>query len=136
MKTDLSKIISVSGHHGLYKFVAQSRGGIIAEALDGGKRTAFDVKSRVSSLADIAIYTTEEELKLETVFTSMKQVLGDAPAPTSKAPDTELKALFEKAVPNYDSDRFYVSHMRKVVDWYNELLNFASLDFETEKQSE
>lgn len=136
MKTDLSKIISVSGHHGLYKFVAQSRGGIIAEALDGGKRTAFDVKSRVSSLADIAIYTTEEELKLETVFTSMKETLGGAQAPSSKAPDAELKALFEKAVPNYDSDRFYVSHMRKVVDWYNELLNFASLDFETEEQGE
>ena len=134
MKTDISKIITVSGKHGLYKFVAQARGGVIAEALDGGKRTVFDAKSRLSSLADIAIYTTEEELKLEQVFTAMKEVLGGAEAPTSKAADADLKALFLKAIPNYDDERFYVSHMRKVVDWYNELLKFASLDFEKEEE--
>ena len=41
-----------------------------------------------------------------------------------------MKALFAKAVPDYDADRFYVSHMKKVIDWYNELCAHASLDFE------
>ena len=45
-------------------------------------------------------------------------------------------ALFAAAIPNYDGDRFYVSHMRKVVDWYNELVQFASLDFEDEQEKE
>ena len=59
----------------------------------------------------------------------MKEVLGDAEAPSSKSSPEELKALFEKALPDYDRDRFYVSHMKKVVDWYNALKKYASFDF-------
>ena len=47
-----------------------------------------------------------------------------------------IKALFEKAVPDYDSDRFYLSHMKKVVEWYNLLLKYASLDFVEEDEAE
>ena len=60
--------------------------------------------------------------------------IGDADAPTSKDSVEDIKALFEKAVPDYDGDRFYVSHMKKVVDWYNELKNYASLDFVEEEE--
>ena len=81
------------------------------------------------TLADISIYTDEEEVKLQDVFLSLKEVLGEADAPSSKSSADDLKALFEKALPTYDRDRFYVSHMKKVVDWYNCLKNYASLDF-------
>ena len=64
----------------------------------------------------------------------MKEVLGDADAPSPKASPEEIKALFEKALPDYDGDRFYVSHMKKVVEWYNQLKNFASLDFVEEEE--
>ena len=87
-----------------------------------------------TTLADISIYTLEGELKLKEVFLKLQSVLGDADAPSSKADPEELKALFGKAVPDYDGDRFYVSHMKKVVDWYNELKNFASLDFVEEDE--
>ena len=83
----------------------------------------------MTSLADISIYTDEEEVKLQQVFLNLKEVLGEADAPTSKASAEDLKALFEKALPTYDRDRFYVSHMKKVVDWYNCLKKNASLDF-------
>ena len=73
-------------------------------------------------------------MKLKEVFLKLQSVLGDADAPSSKADVNEIKALFEKAVPDYDGDRFYVSHMKKVVDWYNELKNFASLDFVEEDE--
>lgn len=138
MQTDLRKILSVSGHHGLYAFVAQARNGIIAESLSDKKRIVFDAHSRVTTLSDISIFTKDAEIRLSEVFLSIKNTLGDAACPGSKASDSELKSLFEKAVPNYDDDRFYVSHMRKVVEWYNELANFASLDFvkEDEQQEE
>lgn len=129
MKTDLAKNLSISGQHGLFEYVAQARNGVIIEALSDKKRTVADAKSRITTLADISIYTTEGEIKLQEVFLKMKDVLGDADAPTSKADPKDIKALFEKAVPDYDGDRFYVSHMKKVVDWYNALKNFASLDF-------
>ncbi len=136
MKTDLARILSVSGQHGLFNYIAQARNGAIVEALSDKRRTCFDMKSRITTLADISIYTSEGELKLKDVFLKLHAVLGDADAPSAKASSDELKSLFAKAVPDYDADRFYVSHMKKVVEWYNELKNFASLDFEDENAAE
>lgn len=137
MKTDLAKILTVAGTHGLYEYVAQTaNGGAIAQSLSDKKRTAFTRSSRISTLADIAIYTSEGEMRLDAVFTALKAVLGDQLAPSSKAPSAELEDLFTKAIPNYDADRFYVSHMKKVVDWYNEIAQFASFDFLTDEERE
>lgn len=129
MKTDLTKILSISGQNGLYLYVSQARNGAIVEALTDKKRTVFGMNSKITSLADISIYTDDEEVKLQQVFLNMKEVLGDADAPSAKSRPEELKALFEKALPTYDRDRFYVSHMKKVVEWYNFLKKYASLDF-------
>ena len=135
MKTDLTRILSISGQSGLYHYVSQARNGVVVEALADKKRSSFGMSTKITSLADISIYTDDEEVKLQQVFLNMKEVLGDADAPSAKSSADELKALFEKALPAYDRDRFYVSHMKKVVDWYNALKNHASLDF-VEPESE
>lgn len=129
MKTDLSKVLAVSGQSGLFLYISQARNGAIVEALADKKRSSVSMTSKISSLADISIYTDDEEVKLQQVFLNMKEVLGDADAPSAKSEPAELKALFEKALPAYDRDRFYVSHMKKVVEWYNALKKYASLDF-------
>ena len=129
MKTDLTKILAISGQSGLFLYISATRTGAVVEALADKKRSAVSATSKITSLADISIYTDDEEVKLQQVFLNLKEVLGEADAPTSKASAEELKALFEKALPTYDRDRFYVSHMKKVVDWYNCLKNNASLDF-------
>ena len=134
MKTDLAKILSVRGQRGLFSYIAQSRTGAIAESLQDHKRVNFSATSGITTLEDISIYTMEGEVKLKEVFLKMKEVLGDADAPSPKAAPEEIKALFEKALPDYDGDRFYVSHMKKVVEWYNQLKNFASLDFVEEEE--
>ena len=136
MQTDLSKILSVSGQPGLYQYLAQSRNGAIVESLATKERKNFDVRSRITSLADISIYTAEGELKLKEVLLKLKEVLGDAEAPGPKAEPEAFKALFAKAVPDYDGDRFYVSHMKKIAQWYNELLRHASLEFTEEEKAE
>lgn len=129
MQTDLARILSVSGQHGLYKYIAQARNGAIAEGLCDGKRCVFTGNSRITTLADIAIYTDRGEMKLSEVFLALKAVLGEQDAPSPKASEAELTELFSKAVPDYDADRFYVSHMRKVIDWYDQLAKYASFDF-------
>ena len=134
MKTDLAKILSVRGQRGLFSYIAQSRSGAIAESLQDHKRVNFSAASGITTLEDISIYTMEGEVKLKDVFLKMKEVLGDADAPSPKASPEAIKALFEKALPDYDGDRFYVSHMKKVVEWYNQLKNFASLDFVEEEE--
>lgn len=129
MKTDLSKILAVSGQSGLFVYISNTRTGAVVEALADKKRSAVSATSKITSLADISIYTDEEEVKLQQVFLNMKEALNGEAAPSSKSDASVLKALFEKALPTYDRDRFYVSHMKKVVDWYNALRDYASLDF-------
>lgn len=75
-------------------------------------------------------------MKLQDVFLKMKAELGESDAPPAKASADELKAFFGKVFPDYDKDRFYVSHMKKVVGWYNCLKQYASLDFEEPSRSE
>ena len=129
MKTDLSRILAISGQSGLFYYVSQARNGAVVEALADKKRSSVGMTNKITSLADISIYTDDEEVKLQQVFLNMKEVLGDADAPSAKSAPEELKALFEKALPTYDRDRFYVSHMKKVVEWYNALKKYASFDF-------
>ena len=131
MKTDLTRVLAISGQSGLFHFVSQSRTGVIVESLVDKKRSNVAATGKVTSLADISIYTDEEEVKLQDVFEKMHAHLGENDAPSAKSDAKVLKGLFEEALPTYDRDRFYVSHMKKVVEWYNILKNHASLDFES-----
>lgn len=135
-KTDLARILSVSGQPGLYEYVAQARNGAIAEKIDDKKRVVFSSNAKITTLEDIAIYTSEGELRLSEVFNALHKVLGEENAPSAKSDSKTLEALFSQAVPDYDADRFYVSHMKKVVTWYNELKNYATLDFTTQEDRE
>ena len=134
MKTDLAKILSVRGQHGLFNYIAQSRNGAIAESLETHKRTNFAANAGITTLEDISIYTMDAEVKLKEVLVKMHEVLGEKDAPTAKSSEKEIRAVFEKALPDYDPDRFYVSHMKKVVEWYNCLKKYASLDFTEEEE--
>ncbi len=136
MKTDLRKVLSVNGQPGLFAYVSQANAGVIVEGLATKKRTCFNMNSRMTSLADISIYTEEEEVKLQEVFEKMRAHLGENDAPAGKSDPKVLKDLFEIVLPDYDRDRFYASHMKKVVEWYNALKNYASLDFTSEEEEE
>lgn len=136
MQTDLRRILSVSGQHGLYRYLAQARNGAVAEGLADRKRTVFTGASRITTLADIAIYTSEGEMKLADVFLAMKEALGETEPLSCKAADKDVLDFFAKAIPDYDADRFYLSHMRKVLDWYEQLVKYASLDFVKEDEGE
>ncbi|MBQ0025218.1 MAG: DUF5606 domain-containing protein [Bacteroidales bacterium] len=133
-KTDLKKILSISGEHGLFAYVAQARNGLIAESLETKVRKAFGPSAKVSSLADISIYTTTEEKSLQDVLTAMAAKLDGKAAISSKADQKAIKAFFDEVIPDYDADRFYFSHMKKVLDWYNCLQQFATLDFVVEEE--
>ena len=136
-KTDLKKILSVSGEHGLFAYVAQGRNGIIAESLATKQRQLLGATAKVSSLADISIFTDEADVTLRDVLTTMAAKLGQGPAMSPKSDPKAIKAFFAEVIPNYDADRFYVSHMKKILDWYEALRNYATLEFvEDEEEAE
>jgi len=136
MKTDLQKILSISGEQGLWQFVSQAKNGIIGESLLNGTRKTFGMSSKVTSLSDISIYTEDEELPLRKVLEKMKGKLGAAAAPDPKSDNKALVSFFESVIPEYDHDRFYASHMKKVVSWYNILKEHASFDFVDPEEEE
>lgn len=130
MKTNLQKILSIAGQPGLFSYLTQANAGVVVESLATKKRTVCGMSMRISSLSDISVFTEEGEVSLETMFEKMKEKLGEQAAPSSKSNPEELKKFFGEVLPDYDRDKFYVSHMKKVVEWYNVLKEFASLDFE------
>ncbi|MEF9986409.1 MAG: DUF5606 domain-containing protein [Bacteroidales bacterium] len=130
MKTDLKKVLSVSGQQGLFMYISQANAGAIVESILTGKRTCYGLSARMTSLADISIFTTEDEIKLKDVLEKMHANLGDNMAPAGKSDAKILKSFFEEVIPNYDKDKFYASHMKKVVEWYNILKEKDLLDFE------
>ena len=133
-KTDLKKILSVSGEHGLFEYVAQGRGGIIAQSLATKQRQLLGASAKVSSLADISIYTDETDVPLRDVLTNMAAKLSQGPAPDPKGDPKAIKAFFAEVIPDYDENRFYVSHMKKILGWYEELRNYATLEFAEDEE--
>ena len=69
----LDKILSIGGKPGLYKLLTQTRGGFVGESLLDGKRVTVGLRSNVSVLSEIAIYTLEEEIPLKEVFQKIKE---------------------------------------------------------------
>ena len=90
-------------------------------------------------MEEISIYTSDADIPLRVVFRKIQETYSDKPAPDAKSPDKDLIAFFNEVIPDYDEERFYISHMRKVVSWYNILLLNGITDFsdpEDEKSEE
>lgn len=125
----LKGILSVSGHSGLFKLVAEAKNNIIVESLDTNKRMPVYSTAKVSSLEDIAIFTENEDMPLKDVFKAINNLENGGAAISVKSTDKELKAYFQKVLPEYDKDRVYISDIKKVLLWYNALHEKNLLDF-------
>jgi hypothetical protein len=136
MKTDLKKVLSIAGQPGLFLYLSQANAGVVVESLVTKKRTCFGISARITSLADISIFTETDEVRLQYVFERMREELGDNDAPSGKSKPEVLKEFFGKVLPDYDRDRFYASHMKEVVEWYSCLKENASVDFVQEEEEQ
>lgn len=126
----LDKILSIGGKPGLFKLLTQTRSGFVGESLLDGKRVTVGMRSNVSVLSEIAIYTLEEEVPLREVFQKMKDKEGGKKTTIShKAEKIQLEEYFFEVLPNYDEDRVYASDIKKIIQWYNILLDNKITDF-------
>ncbi len=133
---DLSKILAVSGRPGLYKHIAQSKNSVVVESLTDGKRSSAFINEQISSLNDISVFTEGEDIKLEEVFKKIyKKENGKKAISHNTAPE-ELKKYFEQAVPEYDKDRVYTSDIKKIIKWYNILIDANILEFNEDEKNE
>lgn len=116
-------------------YIAQARNGIVVESLEDKKRHVASATARVSSLEDIAIFTQDEEVPLADIFFQIHEKTEGKESLSHKAPADELKSYFEELVPDYDEDRVYVSDIKKVFQWYNQLQSHGLLEV-IEKEEE
>lgn len=116
---NLDKILAISGKPGLYLLKIQTRSGFVAESLVDGKKITVGLRSNVSLLSEISMYTNNEEKPLAEVMRSIAVKEDNGPALTHKADNAELLGYFEEILPDYDKDRVYPSDIKKVLNWYN-----------------
>lgn len=133
---ELKDILAISGQPGLFKYVAQGSNGVIVESLLDGRRTNATGSSKVSALAEIAIFTDEEEIPLWRVFEALYKNTGGRESISPKSTPDQLKAKMVEIVPDYDRDRVHVSDMKKLFSWYNILVGAGMTDFTVEDGSE
>ncbi|MFD0837502.1 DUF5606 domain-containing protein [Mariniflexile aquimaris] len=125
----LEKVLAIAGKPGLYKLIAQTRGGFVAESLLDKKRLSVNVRQNVSVLSEIAIYTLTEEVPLKQVFENIKnKENGGQTSVKAKDSKDALEEYFFEVLPDYDEDRVYVSDIKKVIQWYNLLHEHNMLD--------
>ena len=138
----LDKILSVGGKPGLYRLLTQTRTGFVGESLIDGKRVTVSIRSNVSVLSEIAIYTLDDEVPLREVFQKIKEKEnGEKTSIKHKDEKIKLEEYFFEILPNYDEDRVYASDIKKIIQWYNilhenEITDFIEATDEEAKSSE
>lgn len=132
---ELKEILAISGAPGLYKYVAQGKGGIIVESLADGRRTMVGGATKVSALGDIAVFTQTAEVALGEVLQSVYDKNAGKPvALASKAAPEELKAFMVSVLPDYDTDRVHNSDIKKIAQWYNVLVAAGMTSFKAAEE--
>jgi hypothetical protein len=132
---ELQGIISISGRPGLFKIITQGKSNVIVESLIDKKRFPAFATEKISSIEDISIFTSEEDVKLTEVFSKLLDLNKGAEGINHKIEEKELRKNFKGLLPNYDEDRVYLSDIRKVFQWYNLLVKEGLLKIQEEEKS-
>ena len=134
----LRDILSITGKPGLYKLVSRGNNMLIVESLLDGKRMPTYARDKIVSLGEISMYTMGEDIALSEVLTKLgeKEGLKVAALDPKKADNDELRAFFCEVLPDFDRDRVYPSDIRKLIQWYNILINAGITDFTIDEEGE
>jgi hypothetical protein len=130
------RVLTISGKPGLYRLLSSGRNMIIVEMVDASKkRLPIHNTDKVVMLDDIAIYTDTEEVPLREVFAKIyEKENGVLSIDLKMATPEELVEYFEGIMPDYDRERVYLTHIKKMFSWYNILVANGVVDFKVEEE--
>lgn len=128
----METILAISGKPGLYRMVSRGNKNLIVESLDDKRRRmpAF-ATGRITSLSDIAMFTDDEDVALWKVLAAVgaKEENKVSSLDYRKCSAAELHEYFASVLPNYDRDRVHDSDIKKLIQWYNILIENGITDF-------
>ena len=132
----LQDILAVTGKPGLFKLVSRGNNMLIVESLIDGKRMPTYARDKIVSLSDVSMFTEGDDVSLSEVLTKLgaKEGLKVASIDPKKADNDELRAFFAAVLPDFDRERVYPSDIRKLILWYNILINAGITDFSAEEE--
>ena len=131
-------VLTISGKPGLYRLLSRGRNMFIVECVDASKKRqpVYD-SDQVVMLDDIAIYTDTEEVPLRNVFAKIyEKENGVLSFDLKMSTPEELVEYFEGIMPDYDRERVYLTHIKKMYSWYNILVANGITDFEAAEENE
>jgi hypothetical protein len=133
----LKSIVAISGKPGLYKVLSQGKNMLIVENLTDGKRIPAHSSEKVVSLGDISMFTEGEDKPLHEILEAIKIKENGAKASVDPKSDNDtLRKYFAQIVPDFDHDRVYPTDIRKLVQWYNLLVETGNTDFTLKAEAE
>ena len=134
-ESNLDKILTISGKPGLFRMVAQTRTGVIAVSLNDQKKIITNLGQQINVLSEIRVFGLKDEMPLIEIFERMYQLEKGQPATIKpKASKEELESYFFEVFQDYDEDRVYASDIKKIIQWYNLLLDSNELKFKLQKE--
>jgi hypothetical protein len=133
----LKEVLCISGKPGLYKLISYGKNLVIVESLVDHKRQPAHSRDKIISLGDVAIYTTGDDVPLSNVFQSILEKYDGKAIDSANYKTAEaLDEFFKGVLPNYDVDRVYKTDIKKVINWYNILVNAGYTTFKEEEKKE
>jgi len=133
---EFDKILSISGKPGLYELKTQTRAGVLAQSLVDGKKIQVNLRNNISVLSEISIFTYSGEENLIDIFKAIYKATEGKKSIDHKSSKKELEKYFRTILPEYDEDRVYQSDIKKVIQWYNILIDNDFKGFEEDTQSD
>lgn len=131
----LKTILSISGKPGLIQLNISGKKYADRGISANGKRQSAYAHEKIISLGDIAIFTDEEDVPLSEVLNAIKEKENGAKVTLDikKADNETLRAYLAEVLPNFDRERVYPTDIKKLISWYNLLVETGNTDFVEKK---
>ena len=84
------------------------------------------------------MFTENDDVPLTDVLENMKALEGGkkSSVDAKKASTKELQDYFTKVLPEWDRDRVHASDIKKLISWYNILIEAGITDFKDAEEEE
>jgi hypothetical protein len=130
----ITDILAIAGKPGLFQVLASGSASIVVESMMDGKRSSVPGTARVSNLADITMYTNDEDVPLMDVLNRIHDAQKGAEGPSHKAEAQAIRDFIDGIVPELDHNRVYQSDLKKLVQWYNLLVSKGAFPLEAPEE--
>lgn len=131
----IKNVIAVSGEQGLYEIITTKNNGLILKEPKSGKVKFYSVRiHQFTPMETVGIYTWTDTAEVKDIFATMHSSLDTLPVPSVKDDNTTLNKYFEQILPEYDRDRVYPSDIKKVIKWYNSMVDLGFIDLTGEEE--